>query len=212
MTTTIRSSRNGSETETYSYGVDLLERRGAEVSSVQAETSETEEQTRERMRHNLERLMNFGKEETVASAAADAAVNADVKTAEISDHAVLTNEIVDVSDDDIRPTSTTMQFGNDGKETVFKDMAKQKEESSYKLNGKGKAIVILYAVAVVVVLALIILNTGVLSVLSRMNSAKAETLVEKKNEVAALYEEIEEVSSDEYVIRIAEEELNMIRG
>ena len=212
MTTTIRSSRNGLDQETYSYGgVDLLERRGGAVPSVQPETDETESQTRERMRMNLERLMNFGKEETVDSAA-DTAI-AETASEEAIDTATVNDEVVNVSDDDIRPTSTTMQFGNDGKETVFKDMAKQKEEeSAYKLNGKGKAVVILYAIAVVVVLALIILNTGVLSVLSRMNSAKAETLIEKQGEVAALYQEIDEVSSDEYVIRLAEEELHMVRG
>ena len=208
MTTTIRTSRSGLESETRSYGVDLLERRGADFSSVQPEITETDAQTRERMRQNLERLMNFGREETAVAEETSAAVSVATATEEVSDSS-LSGGIVDMSDEDIRPTSTTMQFGNDGKETVFKDMAKQKEESAYKLNGKGKLVVALYAIAVVVVLALIILNTGVLSVLSRMNSAKAETLAQKQGEVAALYEQIEEVSSDEYVIRVAEEELHM---
>ena len=211
MTTTIRSSRSGLDSEGYSYGgVDLLTRRETEVPSVQPETNETEEQKRTRMRQNLERLMNFGREDT-ATVVDEVAVSEETKAEGVSD-TTLTNEIVDMSDEDIRPTSTTMQFGNDGKETVLKDMEKQKDEAAYKLNGKGKLVVFLYALAVVVVLALIILNTGVLSVLSQINSAKAETLAQKQGEAAAIYNEIEEVSSDEYVIRLAEEELHMTRG
>ena len=198
MLTTIRSSKSSYETGSYG-GVDVLERK-SHVDVSMPEKDETMEETRLRMRENLDRLLNYDRVSTVEYAPVEE---------EPVETKVEVQEIVNVSDEDIRPTSTTMQFGPDGKETVFKDMEREKESSSYKLNGKGKAVVILYALAVVVVLALIILNTGVLSVLSNMRSAKAATLAEKQEQVAAIYEKIEEVSSDEHVIKLAEEGLDM---
>lgn len=118
-----------------------------------------------------------------------------------------------ISDDDIRPTSTTMQFGEGNAEPVLNDMAKQKEEQheSYRLNAKGKFVVALYAVAVALILTLIVLNTGVLAVLSRSNSEYSAALSAKIEEYNAVVKEIDAASSVDYIIDVAEKEFGMIK-
>lgn len=114
---------------------------------------------------------------------------------------------------DIRPTSTTMQFGEGEADNVYNDLTKTRETSknSYKLNAKGKIVVALYAVAVMVILALIVLNTGVLASLKSGNTALAENITELSGQYEELVGRIEKVSSDEYVQDIAENVYNMIK-
>lgn len=116
-------------------------------------------------------------------------------------------------EDDVRPTSTTMQFGVGETESVINDLTKtrESEKSSYKLNAKGKIVVALYAVAVMVILALIVINTGVLASLRRSNAALAGDVAAVAAEYDRLVAEIDTVSSDEYVINAAEKIYNMVR-
>lgn len=117
------------------------------------------------------------------------------------------------ADEDVSPTSTTMQFGVGETESVIKDLTKtrESEKNSYKLNAKGKIVVALYAVAVMVILALIVLNTGVLATLKRSNAALVEDVAAVAAEYNKLVAEIDTVSSDEYVIDVAENIYNMVR-
>ena len=116
-------------------------------------------------------------------------------------------------EDDVHPTSTTMQFGVGETESVIKDLTKtrESEKSSYKLNAKGKIVVALYAVAVMVILALIVINTGVLASLKRSNAALADDVAAVAAEYDRLIAEIDTVSSDEYVINAAENIYNMVK-
>ena len=99
-------------------------------------------------------------------------------------------------------------------EGVYNDMARTREEAkeSYKLNAKGKIIVALYALAVTVILALIIINTGVLASIKNGNNSLRAEISGLTAESEALAGRIETVSSDEYVINVAENEYNMIKG
>jgi len=116
-------------------------------------------------------------------------------------------------EDDVHPTSTTMQFGVGETESVIKDLTKtrESEKSSYKLNAKGKIVVALYAVAVMVILALIVINTGVLASLKRSNAALADDVAAVAAEYDRLVAEIDTVSSDDYVINAAENIYNMVK-
>lgn len=116
-------------------------------------------------------------------------------------------------EDDVHPTSTTMQFGVGETESVIKDLTKtrESEKSSYKLNAKGKIVVALYAVAVMVILALIVINTGVLASLKRSNAALADDVAAVAAEYDRLIAEIDTVSSDDYVINAAENIYNMVK-
>ena len=98
-----------------------------------------------------------------------------------------------------------MQFGDVDADTMRAEMRTEQTTStaSFALSGKGKIALVLYSLAVVVIMALIVLNTGILSSLGKINQANAQTLNDKKAEYSALCEQIESISSDEYVIEQA---------
>lgn len=171
------------------------------------------EEAKARMQKNLDRIMNYEKYKDEETIETPSPVVAQSETPVIEETPAATRE-EDVADEDIQPTSTTMQFGDNADNAqVFNDMAKQKEEvnEGYRLNAKGKLVVALYAVAVALILTLIVLNTGVLAMLSKSNAettARLNAAVEQYNAVSA---EIDAVSSDAYVTEIAENEFGMIK-
>ena len=190
MVTTRRSSvvmNNSFENATNKGGVGLLER-----TEVRAEnTVEVENNTAqaERMQQNLQKLLNYDR------------FNEENMQQEISNVA-----IKDFADEDIKPTSTTMQFGDDNLEQIREDMKATvvDEQISYHLNTKGKLTVILYSLVVTVILALIVLNTGVLSRLSAQENAMVNSVNEKVMEYNALMSQIDSISSPDYIINAAE--------
>ena len=189
-------------------GVGLLERKVpasyAEFTEAKPVEKESIDEARERMQRNLDRLLNYDKPE--------------VQKAE----AVVASEVVEevqapvaFSDEDIRPTSTTMQFGDGDIDQMYKEMNRQQsqeEQGSYRLNGKGKLAVVLYSLAVAVILALIFINTGVLASLSSVNEAKAAELSGKEATLMELNAEIESISDKDYIISLAENQYGMIKG
>ena len=185
-------------------GVDVLERKAFsqtnEVASVAQE--ETIDEARARMRGNLDMLLNYDRytEQVVDSVEAPMLDEARVA------------EPVDIQDEDIRPTSTTMQFGDGDVDQIYNEIQRDNKEetSSYRLNGKGKLVVVLYALAVTVILALIIINTGVLASLSGTREAKATELNTKIEQYQQLSANIEDISTNDYIIEQAEE-LGMVK-
>ena len=175
-------------------GVALLERPRAyneqaiSPSPVKEENRDTE---RERMQKNLDKLLNYDR----------------YSEQQVEDVKELQNSALQ-SDEDIRPTSTTMQFGEDIDQIreEMKQAVTTTEDSTYRLNSKGKLAVILYSLAVAVILALIVLNTGVLATLSSTANAKSAEL----NSVMARYEvvqsEIKDISSNDFIIDFAQNE------
>ena len=98
-----------------------------------------------------------------------------------------------------------MQFGDDNLEQIREDMKATvvDEQISYHLNTKGKLTVILYSLVVTVILALIVLNTGVLSRLSAQENAMLNSVNEKVMEYNALMSQIDSISSPDYIINAA---------
>jgi hypothetical protein len=157
------------------------------------------------MQENLARLMNYDRysEEIVDSVATETIEEVEVVAQEQS-----------FADEDIRPTSTTMQFGDGDIDQLKLDMKKNEDEKSgeYHLNSKGKLVVVLYALVVTVILALITINTGVLASLSGVSEAKSIELDSKIQTYNAIQSEIESISNSEYIIDYAENQLGMIKG
>lgn len=182
--------------------IDVLERKNPSFD----ETPDTDnlDAEREKMHRNLNMLLYGDTAEPEVTE----------KPEEIAEETAPEVQAEAMSDDDIRPTSTTMQFGDGDVSNVYNDMERQKEQekTSYKLNGKGKFIVVLYALTVMVILALIVLNTGVLASLKKTNQAKAEELNSRIVRYNALTERIDAVSADDYVVSVAENEYGMIKG
>lgn len=189
-------------------GVDLLERPRsygefayAPAASQRAENLSPE---KERMQRNLDKLLNYDR-----YAEQQAEIEAEVNN--VATEPVTTS----LADEDIRPTSTTMQFGEDidqiREEMKQTSVVSDDKESSYRLNNKGKLAVILYSLAVTVILALIVLNTGVLAKLSNSNTAKAAALNETIAKYDAVQAQIESISDSDYIINVAENEYGMIK-
>ncbi|MBE7082033.1 MAG: hypothetical protein E7372_05715 [Clostridiales bacterium] len=201
MVTTRRSTEIESKTfETTSTrgGVDLLERPRAleQVEQSQTETNSTSQS--EKMRQNLYNLLNYDRftEE-----------NMQVSEPEIA------QEVSNFADEDIRPTSTTMQFGDDI-EQIREEMKKSEviEESAYHLNAKGKVAVILYSLVVTVILALIVLNTGILATFTSREKAISASLNEKVVEYNQVMSNVENISSPDYIIDVAQNQYGMVNG
>ncbi len=176
MVTTRRSSNSTGlsfERSGSSAGVDLLERTVAvSYDDYLVNVPDTTENTanEERMRQNLNDLLNYDRYSEVAE-----------KPAEVQ-------RVTASNDEDIRPTSTTMQFGSIGADEIHNEMRSHEEADTVRtLNGKGKLAIVLYSLIVTVIMALIVLNTGVLSGLNRAKDASAAALSEK----AATYQEIQ---------------------
>ena len=199
------------------------------------------EEAKLRMQRNLDRLLNYEKygnddvstdfasDYTEAAADVDSATQAyqsatnqaysvsqayaPAEETAFDANTTYDENIVTATDDDIRPTTTTMQFGEGDAETVFDDMQRQKQEQSesYRLNGKGKLVVALYAIAVALILTLIVLNTGVLAVLTKNNAETVAKLSEKVAEYNSVVEEINAASAEEYIADIAENVFGMIK-
>ena len=206
MVTTRRSSElniaydNGSNG-----GVGLLERPTSSAPVQESAPARVQadgiEEARRRREINLQRILNY-----------DSTIEAQPVENTVAEQ-VVENRSSSVSEEDIRPTSTTMQFGDDNVEIreEMRQMSANSEESTYRLNSKGKLAVILYSIAVTVILALIVLNTGVLAKLSASNTAKAETLNALSNKLTTIQNEVDSISDSDYVINIAKNDYGMVR-
>ena len=204
MITTKRANGYGFyQPENNKGGIALLER--TDSPSYNANIVEDDAQIKEKMQRNLDRLLNYEKYDNVLdSVSANVVEKTDVESA---------TQIKNEQNEDTMPTSTTMQFGTDGEiEQILNEIkdSRKKEQATYRLNSKGKLVVVLYALAVTVILALIVLNSGILSTLRNVNAQKVATV----NDLASTYsknlERIEEISSEDYVIDKAINELGMV--
>ncbi|MBE5754842.1 MAG: hypothetical protein E7340_05895 [Clostridiales bacterium] len=169
-------------------GVAVLERPCEVVENATATYSDQES----RIKSNLDKLLNYDKYAPTVSSTAEEAVSKVVAQAST------------LADEDIRPTSTTMQFGEDI-DQITRDMSRSAAvaQDSYQINKKGKVAVMLYALVVTVILALIILNTGVLASLSSTAEQKAAEFSAIKSEASALAAENEYLQSNERIVEEA---------
>lgn len=178
------STNNAYSTSSKSAGVQVLERPETYEEKNSA-TPVISDNAAAEMHKNLEKLLNYDR------------YSAEMQEEVVSESAMV---VSDISEEDIRPTSTTMQFGEDI-DVIREEMSKSKEdeEHSYRLNNKGRVVLALYAVVVSVIMALIIINTGVLSNLSEETASRSAELNEAMNRHVEIQTEIEHMSSDEYI-------------
>ena len=196
----ITMKRSGMEdvTESRNGGVALLERPSNTANySSEISATETAEEARTRMQRNLNRLLNYDREEVVEETpVVETPVNATLN-------------------EDITPTSTTLQFGNGNDKQILQDLNVSRvsdvvEEKSYKLSSKGKFMVVIYSLIVSVILALIVVNTGVLTKLENASAEKLNRLNGAQSEYAAIQDEIDSISGNDYVIDKAQDDLGMV--
>ena len=203
VTTTRRSSEVSSTYEPAVGGVALLEkpRSYEEYASVAPATEEDFSQEKAKRQSNLQKLLNYDR---YAEQVVEPQTTVESK---------VENERAALAEEDIRPTSTTMQFGDDI-DQIRREMNKAQEqasEDSYHLNKRGKLVVTLYALAVTVILALIVLNTGVLANLSARADAKAAQLEATVARFETIQEEIEAMTDADYIIDVAQNQYGMVK-
>lgn len=203
VTTTRRSYEVANAYGSANAGVELLERpRTYEEYNYAPMAAYDLEEAKER-RRNLDKLLNYDRYSQEVE---------NVQTETVENSAPVADPVA-FSDEDIRPTSTTMQFGDDI-DSIREEMnmAKEEEQTKYRLNNKGKLVVVLYSLVVTVILALIILNTGLLANLSNVKAAKAAELDAVMERYQTLNDEIADISSSEHIAEVAENNLKMIKG
>lgn len=208
MVTTKRSESFGNSfySESAVGGVGLLDRKAPATYDEYVENNvsvqENLDETKARMKRNLDILLNYDKATEVAP------VMVEERAEEIQE----IKAEASLQEDDIRPTITTMQFGDVDIDQVRAEMrTEEKERKQYRLSAKGKMAIVLYALTVVVILALIVLNTGVLSSLNNQNLQSVAEIEEYKAQLSALNSDIETASSDQFVIDYATNELGMVK-
>lgn len=177
-------------------GVAVLEREEAENVFSEVKTSRAEgiDAVKERMKRNLDMILNYDKP---------------VKTAEpVETEDVVSTPVAESRDEDIRPTSTTMQFGDGDVNQMFNEL-KESHKERQNVTGKTRLVLALYAIAITVILALIIINTGVLSVITSKTAMKQAELETAISEYETVRESLSDLG-DEHVIDVAVNELGMI--
>lgn len=161
----------------------------------------------ERMKKNLEYLMNYDKyitEESQQEIAMSSVVVEDKEVVEMQD-------VQACDQQDLQPSSTTMQFAENNMQELYGDMKNdEKLEKGFHLTTKHKVMIAIYSVVVTIIMSLIILNTTVLSNLGNKVEQKAAQVAELKAQYQTLKEDIADISSDEYIIGKAEE-MGMIK-
>ena len=182
-------------------GVAVLERPQVQEETTIAQNAYSKEE--ERRKINLDRLLNYDRYAEVVGETSEV----------VTEQAVSAPVTSALSDEDIRPTSTTMQFGEDI-DQLTRDMSRTETiaQEGYQLNKKGKIVVMLYDLVVTVILALIVLNTGVLASLSTQTQQKSAELNQTVMQYESIQAEIENMTSSEYVKDIAMNEYGMVQG
>jgi len=174
---------------------------------------------RARISQNLDLLMNYEKylDQKEEPVKAEAPVKARAEAPAAPYFAPERAQTVEIPEktaaaEDLKPSSTTMQFTETDMDTLYQDLQQEEESKGYYLNAKGKLMIALYALVVVAIMALIIINTSVLSALNLSFREKSENLAALQSRYEEMNRELDEISSDEHVIEIAEDEYNMIKG
>lgn len=116
----------------------------------------------------------------------------------------------DVAEDDLTPTSTTIQYRHD----LYREEQREvtEEKKGHALTAKGKLLMAVYAVVVVVVLALIIINTSVLNTLDSAVAERERQLNAMVSQAQELDDRIDYLTDPDTIIQRAEDELHMSMG
>ena len=171
----------------------------------------TELKDRERMSKNLAYILNY---ETYAEQVQEVELAPEVANETVTE---VKAEAKIINDEDIMPTSTTLQFGDGQADVILNDLRKENQVSSvsnnqkYRLSASGKVLVTLYAIVVATIIALIVVNTSILAGLKTSVATKQAELNGVMNQYVEASARLDEISSDQHVIDVAENEYNMVK-
>ena len=128
------------------------------------------------------------------------------------------NQSVASNNVDLYPSPTTMQFVGKDRKYIYEDLndnesveVQEDDQSSYRINTKGKVMIAVYALVVLTIFSLIIMNTRLIKNMNTSINEQEARIEILQQENTALQAEYEIVSSDEEVLRRAEA-MGMVRG
>ena len=97
--------------------------------------------------------------------------------------------------EDLRPSSTTMQFESAEDSDLYEDLNYKREsktEENFRISSKGKMLIAIYSAVVILILSLIIINARMLKSLDGSLSTRNERV----NELQKIYERVSDDYSD----------------
>lgn len=158
------------------------------------------QEAKARMQQNLDKLLNYDRySESVKEEMASSVATAE-PVVEQQTYTFVEDAFAPVKEDDIRPTSTTMQFGEADVDQMFDEMeSKETAKQASRITGKSKLVIVLYSLAVAIVLALIAINTGFLSGAYAKTANLTTEYQVIKSDVDQIFAEVAERSTEEYV-------------
>lgn len=110
-------------------------------------------------------------------------------------------------DEDLIPSSTTMQFESDEDNDIYEEVRPKNEtdlQKKYKINTKGKVLIAVYALVIATILSLIVINSRMLKSLDNSISGYAGKITELTEQYTNVNAELDYVKSDEVIIEKAE--------
>lgn len=167
---------------------ELTERTSGNTALLERESVASKEITSS----NLERLLNYEKYA-------------------VAEPETVSTEFIAPKEEDITPSSTTMQFKGQASAERFYGEHVNEEKFSFSLNAKGKILIGVYAAVVALIVAAIIIFTGVNRSLSQAIALKSQEVNDLKTEYSQIVDEIKEVTSNDYVANEAEN-IGMVNG
>ena len=111
------------------------------------------------------------------------------------------------ADEDLIPSSTTMQFESDEDNDIYEEVRPKNEtdlQKKYKINTKGKVLIAVYALVIATILSLIVINSKMLRSLDNSISGYAGKITELTEQYTNVNAEPDYVKSDEVIIEKAE--------
>ena len=106
-------------------------------------------------------------------------------------------------DEDLIPSSTTMQFESDEDNDIYEEVRPKNEtdlQKKYKINTKGKVLIAVYALVIATILSLIVINSRMLKSLDNSISGYAGKITELTEQYTNVTAELDYVKSDEVII------------
>ena len=113
-----------------------------------------------------------------------------------------------VSDEDVMPSNTTMQFDKNGNPEIFDDVrslskSESKVKREYSISAKGKVLIAVYALVVATIFSLIMLNSRMLKNLDNSINNYSSQVSELSKEYSQVMGELDVAMSDETIIEKA---------
>ena len=170
----------------------------------EAKANETEAELKERKSRCLDRLLNY-EQYTVEKNNKEEKVSVE----DTLDKMISDADGMQLTKDDLLPSSTTMQFENNEE---IEDFEKDIDVSSSKsVKPIGKLLIVAYCALVSIIMALIIVNTGIINNLNDSATERRERVNDLQSEYERVMDEVDNVNSEDYIKNVAENEYDMVK-